>query len=329
LIAVLLIMVVLSAIILEFNYASRINLHIADNSYKSRQAFNCAASGINIAVAVLRKHPDFYTDDSIKELLTGKTQLQIEEGYCTLYVEEENAKININQLKTRDNQVVRRRVNQMLRLIDVLNSQYGEKAPISYGIVPAIIDWVDTDDYVTRLGFVKWENEGAEEDYYDQLEVPYLCKNGPFDMLGELLLVKGMTREIFEGRPGDESRAVMPVPGMREFLTIYGDGKIDINHAPAEVIQSLSEGIDSALAQIIVARRELGPFRSVQELAAIPGMTPEIFRAIRESVTVRPATRYYRVVATGVVDDFTRKIQVIIGGGSSRGRARILLWEEL
>ena len=327
-IVVLLIILVLAVIILEFNYASRINLHIADNSYRSQQALNCAEAGINIAITALSKHADIYTDDTIRELLSGETQVQIEEGYCTLYVEEENGKININQLKTKDNQIMRRRVDQMLRLIDVLNSQYEERAPIRYSIVPAIIDWVDADDNVTRLPFVKKENEGAEEDYYDRLEVPYACKNAPFETLNELLLVKEMTQEIFEGSPGDEREGLRPVPGMRAFLTIYGDGKIDINHAPAEVIQSLSEGVDLALAEVIIARRELDLFRSVQELAAIPGMTPEIYASIRESITVRPAGRYYRVTAYGVVGDFARRIQVMVGKGSSRGGVRILLWEE-
>jgi hypothetical protein len=47
----------------------------------------------------------------------------------------------------------------MLKLIDLLNYQFQEQSPISYSLIPAIIDWVDYDDEVTFLPFIKRENE--------------------------------------------------------------------------------------------------------------------------------------------------------------------------
>lgn len=60
-------------------------------------------------------------------------------------------------------------------------------------IAAAIADWRDEDSN-TRTG-------GAENDYYLSLTEPYFCKNGPFETVEELLLVRGMTRELLYGDP--------------------------------------------------------------------------------------------------------------------------------
>jgi len=52
-------------------------------------------------------------------------------------------------------------------------------------LVDAILDWRDSDDQT--------ELYGAESDYYLLLPDPYLCKNGPFETVEELLLVRDFT----------------------------------------------------------------------------------------------------------------------------------------
>jgi general secretion pathway protein K len=329
LIVVLLIVLVLTVIILEFSFSTRVNLHMADNCYRSQQALDCADAGVNVAIATLTTHEDIISDEAVAELLTGKTGVQLPAGYCTVRVEEENGRINVNQLRSGEGESARPRIDQMLRLIDVLNGKYGLEAPISYSIVPAIIDWIDSDDDITYLPFIERENKGAEEDYYEELPSPYLCKNAPLDTLDELLLVKGMTPQIFLGFPGDESAGLEPVPGMREFLTVYGDGRIDINHAPADVLESLSENITTEMASAIVEQRTLVPFESTQQLLGIPGITPDVFARIRGLVTVNPPLRYFRVTATGVAGDFKRSVRVVLSIGRSGQGATILLREEL
>ena len=325
-IVVLLMVVLLAVVLLEFNYESRVNLHAADNSYRSLQALGCAEAGINIAIAALNQFDNVHYDEAIDKLLSGATQIPVGDGYCTVSVVEENGKINVNLLKE-DGHVVRHRVDRMLHLIDILNHQYGERSPIGYGIVPAIVDWVDADDDVTYFSFVERENEGAEKEYYERQTPPYACKNGPLDAINELLLIKGMTSEMYEGRAGDENKGVTPVTGMGALLTIYGDGKIDINHAPAEVIESLSEKMNSALAQSIIAERTRAPFSSISALQRIPGITPEIYGSIKAFITVRPQEKYYRVTATGVVQDFTRSVNAVLRR-DSKGDVTFLLREE-
>ena len=312
LIAILLIIAVLAVIILEFNYESRMKLHLADNFNLAGKALDCADAGIAITIAALRKNENILSDEKFRSLFSGMVRIPIQKGYCTISIDEESAKFNINTLSTSDSQLMLNKVNQMLRLIDLLNAQYGESFPASYNLIPAIIDWVDSDNEVTILPFVKGENIGAENNYYQKLEDPYPCKNAPFDLLSEILLVKGMTMELFHGRPGNENKGMKPIVGFKQLLTVYGDGKININEASAMVIQSLSEMISYSLAQNIIQQRKLGLYENIEQLQQVPGMTPKIYEAIRELITVKSMDDYYIVTGTGVVDQFERKVQVVL-----------------
>ena len=76
---------------------------------------------------------------------------------------------------------------------------------------------------------------------------PYSCRNAPFKSLEELLLVKGITPELFYGK--DE------IPGIRNYLTIQGDGAVNINTADPVVLEALSDDLDSSMIEEMVAYR--------------------------------------------------------------------------
>lgn len=77
----------------------------------------------------------------------------------------------------------------------------------------SILDWRDDND-VHR-------DDGAEDDYYEGLVRPYPAKDAPFDAVEELLLVRGVTREMFYG--DDE------FPGLRDvFTTVHSSSRVNI-----------------------------------------------------------------------------------------------------
>jgi len=88
------------------------------------------------------------------------------------------------------------------------------------------------------------EKNGAEKDYYEYLEPPYRCKNGDFETLEELLLVKGVTKEIFDK--------------VKDRATIYGSGPVNINTADEAVLRCLGLSEDAA-AKVVHFRQ--GPDR--------------------------------------------------------------------
>lgn len=80
-------------------------------------------------------------------------------------------------------------------------------------ISDSILDWRDDND--------THRNNGAEDDYYESLARPYPAKDAPFDAVEELLLVRGVTREMFYGS-GE-------FPGLRDvFTTVHSSSRINI-----------------------------------------------------------------------------------------------------
>jgi general secretion pathway protein K len=298
LIVVLGAVMVLSTLLFRFSRATQTRLETTYGLYRVEQAWNCARAGLSIAQAGVAETNDVCADRRFADLFAGEDPLPVGEGTCLVRIVEENGLLNVNRLLDKTGQPNRTRVDQMLRLIDLLNRNGGGKERISYGIVPSVIDWVDPDDAVTHLPFVERANRGAEDAYYRDQRPPYRCANRPVDTLDELLRIKAMTPEAY-GR-------------LRTVLTCYGEGQIDINTAPMPVIMCLSEQMDAAIAQMIVHRRQMRPFESAAELRDVPGMTDKIFQAVRDSITVSPKMRYYRVISEGTSDGRICTVEAVL-----------------
>ena len=84
-------------------------------------------------------------------------------------------------------------------------------------LADAIIDWRDEDQEKGPYG--------AEDFYYLGLDHPYECKDAPFENLEELLLVRGMTPELF----------TWAAPS----LTVRGSGRVNLNTAGPTVLRAL------------------------------------------------------------------------------------------
>jgi len=94
--------------------------------------------------------------------------------------EDEERKINLNALD-----------HQSRKVLEELIVLLGFNPEAAQMIGASIVDWVDADSFLSDPTF------GAEKDYYEGLSKPYPCKNAMLDSLEELLLVRGMTEEIF------------------------------------------------------------------------------------------------------------------------------------
>ena len=129
-------------------------------------------------------------------------------------------------------------------------------------IIENIADWIDSDD--------QGPAGTAEAAAYKDL--PYQSKNEKMDILDELHLIPGITDEIAE--------FFLPR------VTVYGNDKININTAPAEIIRSLSPELrrtDRDYVGAILAKRPFGDVKDfnnfvVNELFLSPNFnkTPKI-----------------------------------------------------
>ena len=329
LLTVLLMVVLLTALLLNFNYAARTNLHVADSFTSRTQARNCANAGLNIALAAISRNPDIHTNISLRDMFYAPSEFDIAPGHCTVSIEDENGKINVNTLKHRDGRLDRNKIDQLLRLIDLLNqNRRNLNLPlISYSLVPAIIDWTDGDDQVSVLPFVSRQNRGAETSYYENASIPSSCGNRPLQMITELILIKDINAEILFGQPAqDKTRDHLPP--MIDYLTVYGSGKINLNTAPPLVIESLSEYINPAIAQTIIDRRKYRPFTDFTQLQQLSGIPAAALAALNKTINIGPDHRYYRIIASGTVNQLSITITAVIRKKSDSHNVEIILYEE-
>lgn len=172
-------------------------------------------------------------------------------GYRVRLVDEAG-KININRV----NEETLRRVFTNLGL---------EEPTISI-LVDSIMDWRDPDD-LHRVN-------GAENDYYRSLSQPYTAKNGPFDMVEELLWVRGVTSSLYYGYDDDLSKGGADTPrvGLREIFTVDSPiDRVNLRTACAEVIHALL-GIPLKKCQDFVEERKKLSEKTLADLLRLLGI---------------------------------------------------------
>ena len=89
-------------------------------------------------------------------------------------------------------------------------------------------------------------------------------------ILEDLLRVPEMNERIFYGYTNPDTEET--VRGFREFVTLYGMGRVNINTAPKEVLMAMSAYIDEEKADAIVDYRREKRFVKPTDLAKVPGL---------------------------------------------------------
>ncbi len=238
------IVALLTVVALEFQRFNVLQRAMATNFENSIRALAVARSGVQIALALIDKDGKDNTSDSyfdpwgnLEESIDDVKGL-FNEAEWELKVVPANARLNINKLVDKDGKFVQAQKDLWLRILGSGDLLLGDAEPED--IINSIKDWIDPDDEPT--GF------GAEEDYYLGLAKPYHCKNAPLTTTSELLLIKGITPQLFLG---DEDHI-----GLQQIATVYGSGKINLNVAPAYLIKILSPEIDEDMAEDLIKYRD-------------------------------------------------------------------------
>jgi general secretion pathway protein K len=117
-----------------------------------------------------------------------------------------------------------------------------------HGISAAIRDWIDTDD--ERSG-----TDGAEDTDYESQDPPYRAANQPMRSVSELLLVRGMTKELYA--------ALLP------YVTVLPPGTpINVNTAPAPVLMSLGTNVNRSAMERFIAVRKTNPLDNASGISS-------------------------------------------------------------
>lgn len=315
LILTILIISLIVALTLQFNTSMWTNLHAAANLCDGIKLGCIARSGFNGALAVLYEDGSSTTEDTLREtwahagIISGSSAYLFDEGRFLIEIADLSGRIQINQLvhQTGDNKGEYKEEQKDLLTRFLSSEEFNLDDDEVVDIIDAIKDWIDPDDETTRFG--------AEDSYYQALETPYPCKNAPFEFLEELLLVRGMTKELFYGT---EER-----PGISLYLSTHGDGKININTAALLVLRSLSDQIDEDLAEDMVAYREDedNDLSDSTWYKRVPGMGDV---SIPDSLLTISST-YFEITSEGLKGAMSKRIKGVVK--RKDGTPRVLSWK--
>lgn len=292
LLMVLWIVTILTVVVLEFSFAMRTEVNIAKNFKEELQLYSMAQGGVQRAVVEMVLKQDTRLQQLKKTLKTDELApekkewvadgrpytVPFDQGECELRVMSESGKININ---TVSEMTLRKIVGNL-----------GLEENTRDIVVDSILDWIDPDDF-RRIN-------GTENDYYQSLKEPYNCKNGFLDSIEELLLVRGVTPELFYGNKGMKTTVEAPKSygiGLKDIFSVYAPGEqIDINSASSIVLR-FALGIPDNVAQKIVKAREEKAFenildlrRRVPEYASLP-----LVQEIERLIVTQSITSYYTI----------------------------------
>lgn len=205
-----------------------------------------------------------------------------------------------------------------------------ESLGLSPDQVDAVFDWMDPDLDVRPAG--------AEDEVYTTLAAPYRTKNAEIEVLEELLLIRGISPTLYHGEdangnrrldaeendgsvsePSDDADGVLRL-GLVDLLTAVGDGKINLNTAPREVLETLPIS-DEAVGQILGyrafdrdSRGDLADhvFRSEADIQQLQGLT-EQDRAVLSSLGNFTSVNYrIKVRSTHMASSVSRGLSVLV-----------------
>jgi general secretion pathway protein K len=195
----------------EFIASGRVKAAAEHNKQDDLRGLALALAGYRAAVAALDDQIDGLLLDADERLLlryrgladgvpAAATDVPLGDGTYSWRVSAEDGLVNLN-----DARLPRAVLANLLKQCGL-----GPGAERDT-VIDSIFDWRDSNrDH--RLN-------GAEEDYYRGLDPPYSCKDGPFSVVEELLLVRGVTPALFAGGVVDGQKK----PGLRDLVSPRGE----------------------------------------------------------------------------------------------------------
>jgi len=291
---VLWVLALLSVIVGEFCFAMRTEVNVTRNFKEQTEAYYIALAGLNRAIGELirnefarqkGKKPESKGEENEEEskspwrMNVDIAPVPFGQGQFEVKIGNESGKININGANE--------------PLLKMMLSGFNIEEQQKSVIVDSIMDWRDKND-LHRLN-------GAEDSYYGSLPEPYECKNGDFDSVEELMMVRGVTPEIFYG-------------GLRDLITVYKPperrqkrtnrvlphnfDKININAASKKMLLALPSMTDE-LTQAIMDYRKESDFKSLTEVSSLIG--PDVYNAILLYISLETSP-FYTITSVGKVE---------------------------
>ena len=313
LIAVLIVISSLIVLSLGLTYRVRMEMELAFNYAKRTQSYYLALGGIERIKAIL-----------VQGELNPLMVTQISQFHSS--TDEENIFGQIPEFAANDKMYLSYTLRDEYSYLSLNESNPAGWQNLNIfdeGVYASIVDWADQDSDINP--------NGAESDYYQALEVPYISKNAPFVTLGELQYIKGVTRSLYVGEdlnrddflndnerdgfsnlPFDNEDSVLDY-GLTDIFTVYGDGKININTAGKKIIGSLP-GLDEQVG-VLIENHRAGPdnrigteddvcITSPQEIVLLEGPSETQISLLQDYCCYD--SRFFRIFSTAGISNMNK-----------------------
>jgi len=271
----------LSLVVVGVLHTSRIDLMAVKNYGDRIQAHYLALAGIEKAKALLYQNAHdrsrsaknhsgelYNAPDQFRDVTFGRGKFRVfrrgrqDEGGGVIYgITDEESRLNVNLATT----------DQLTNL-----------SRMTPEIAASIVDWRGNGSTVTP--------GGANADYYLSLQPPYQPRHGPLQTVRELLLVRGVTRDLLFGNDrhqngllpaagdgeddsldtsaGDADAGwagVFTVASTEKNVNAGGQDRVNVQTADESALTGV-KGITSAMARAIVSYRGQNKFQSIADL---------------------------------------------------------------
>ncbi len=232
LVLVLLIVALITAMVVEFAYGVYVNTNALYNWQTSQKLSFAAKSATKLASKLITSNMlEQYKTRSAFEM-SQKIPFGDLDGTITLRIEDENAKFNLNSLKTRDDYPY----ESFKRLLKQLN--------LKPEIADMVSFWISADTTHRPGGAIDLKS-----------------KNAALDSVDELLLIPGIDKESY-----GKLQPYVTIYGSGE-----GMFSININTADVPVLMSLSDAITKDMAERVITYRQLTPFSLGTDIFRVSG----------------------------------------------------------
>lgn len=330
LVIVVITIAILSTIVIDFIYSTRVSYEISANSSSDVQARHIAKSGVRVVRGVLRKKtPEdlpllrgvfaqaISSENGSDGWKLSITSFPIGEGNISLQVVDERSKVNLNALvDQRSGRVdfqVRTQLNELFRFLGIEI----EKADL---FVASLVNWLDG---AAPGSGNDQDSDGADGSYYSGLENSYYIKDGLLDSVEEIRMIEGMDKDFFFQ--------------VKDYLTVYPkDKKVNFSTASKTVIMAtikaagvsvnerqndpreMKDSVVRRMADEIIMRRRTKRVISASETKKIlkgVDSTLKISSGISGVVLKGGKSDVYTAISTGIVGEqipVTRQVQAVI-----------------
>jgi general secretion pathway protein K len=268
------------------------------------KAYYLAAGAVERAVLYLQWGPQYRNPDGTARYYDGGPRIELEfpSGQATVEVVPEASKMDLNSATA----------EELYALLTALGADPGRARDIA-------------------LGIVAWRtphSPGLLEQPDSATPPSFSAQPASFQEIEELLLVHGMTPELFYGTYARNAQGRLTARrGLRDCITVYGaSGGFDVNTTAPAVLAAI--GVPPDVVAAIVQARQVQPFTPGRWSAfagGIPGL--ERLRVGGNQIYTIRATGRLRL-PDGTLSDARRSVAAVVRPGQTQygGAFQVLRW---